>query len=701
MSEEGPGPNILELAAHRRERAAIAAQACETCRSRKTKCDEKRPKCGLCQRLGIPCTYREPQPTKRDKTLTYILESLQRLELKVDSMNTSRSTSSQSFSSRANQPASDTSSSLLNDFNNLSQPLMQAETPSSLSSHAGVGDRLPQQPSKPHQRLPAAQRVLLWPAILNSLDASGLPHAQELPQAPEDGTAWIMRLQDQEGLHPLPLEPCLDAHPVSPGGNRVTFSPLSEDSMRNLAGVFFDTFNIAYPFMCRQTFFSSTLPLILRQGFGQGDIESVIVLLVLALGKLALEGSIGAPVASENGKVSGFRGGTIETPPGIDLFNEARKRMGFLLTDCTLEIIQTLSLASLYFASCSRHIEFWRLSAFASSTCRTLLQSDTIDWSSQRGDLLKRVFWHCLIIENGINFELELPTTGINEFEESVPLPSFIGPPSREDAVADDKCHYRYFFLAQVALRQLCGRVHSAIYDGKSENSEDSSGPPGFVIKELSRQLDLWRDTLPKSIQWTDENSLHRIAADGSVVEAMFMQDQGALPVTYEYNIDVVVASLRTRFYYTRYITYRPFVYKALHMPEKMTNEDIEYCTACLKACLRWTVCMAPPKNKKRLVPYLFTWTQHLLGILLIFYQTKTNSILQYICTRYFAPGEIEESITLMLDWIDDMRRVDGIALWSWKIIEPLYRSWALPPSSPINLLARSLAPHDRNMLAQ
>jgi len=48
----------------RRRRAAIAAQACETCRTRKSKCDERRPKCGLCERLGVTCTYREPQPTK-------------------------------------------------------------------------------------------------------------------------------------------------------------------------------------------------------------------------------------------------------------------------------------------------------------------------------------------------------------------------------------------------------------------------------------------------------------------------------------------------------------------------------------------------------------------------------------------------------------------------------------------------------------
>lgn len=46
------------------QRAALAAQACETCRSRKVKCDELRPRCSNCTRLGVECNYREPKPTK-------------------------------------------------------------------------------------------------------------------------------------------------------------------------------------------------------------------------------------------------------------------------------------------------------------------------------------------------------------------------------------------------------------------------------------------------------------------------------------------------------------------------------------------------------------------------------------------------------------------------------------------------------------
>ncbi len=36
-----------------------ATQACETCRFRRTKCDNARPGCAACVRLGADCSYQE------------------------------------------------------------------------------------------------------------------------------------------------------------------------------------------------------------------------------------------------------------------------------------------------------------------------------------------------------------------------------------------------------------------------------------------------------------------------------------------------------------------------------------------------------------------------------------------------------------------------------------------------------------------
>lgn len=118
---------------------------------------------------------------------------------------------------------------------------------------------------------------------------------------------------------------------------------------------------------------------------------------------------------------------------------------------------------------------------------------------------------------------------------------------------------------------------------------------------------------------------------------------------------------------------YRPFVYKALHFPELMTAEDRNCCGLAIKSALLWPISLAPPKNKKRLVPHLFAWTQNFMGILLILRMTTVNDCLKSVCEEYVNRDELQETIRLMLEWVRDVRQVDGIADWSWSILEPLY----------------------------
>lgn len=120
---------------------------------------------------------------------------------------------------------------------------------------------------------------------------------------------------------------------------------------------------------------------------------------------------------------------------------------------------------------------------------------------------------------------------------------------------------------------------------------------------------------------------------------------------------------------------YRPFVYKSLHFPELMTTDDENCCALAIKSTCLWTIAMAPPKNKKRLVPHLFAWTQNFVGILLILRMTTENECLQRICENQVNMQDIQNTASLMLDWIKDVKQMDGIADWSWRILEPLYSS--------------------------
>lgn len=168
----------------------------------------------------------------------------------------------------------------------------------------------------------------------------------------QGGSAFIVRMQ--KSSPPLPLDEGLNQIPFlgmqtqatrASGGARVTFPTLSRDLMHRLATAYFDTFNFLYPFMDRQNFLSDTLTKVYSEGF-DGDVESVTALLIFALGEVAIEGSRGNSIEEYNGRPSGVRGGSQQRPPGLALFNEARKRIGFCLVDCELENAQVYSLAA-------------------------------------------------------------------------------------------------------------------------------------------------------------------------------------------------------------------------------------------------------------------------------------------------------------------------------------------------------------------
>ena len=71
-------------AAAQRRKPVRAAQACDSCRQRKAKCDEGRPECQHCKDNGLKCSYREIPPQKSEKQVLAITDKLENL---TDSVN--------------------------------------------------------------------------------------------------------------------------------------------------------------------------------------------------------------------------------------------------------------------------------------------------------------------------------------------------------------------------------------------------------------------------------------------------------------------------------------------------------------------------------------------------------------------------------------------------------------------------------------
>lgn len=61
------------------------------------------------------------------------------------------------------------------------------------------------------------------------------------------------------------------------------------------------------------------------------------------------------------------------------------------------------------------------------------------------------------------------------------------------------------------------------------------------------------------------------------------------------------------------------------------------------------------------------------MGILLILRMTTENECLKQICDERVNKDDLEQTASLMLDWLRDIKQVDGIAEWGWKILNPLY----------------------------
>ncbi|RDL36606.1 Uncharacterized protein BP5553_05958 [Venustampulla echinocandica] len=540
--------------------------------------------------------------TMKDKTLVEILDRLKSLESKVDRIPL-RPSGLSGFGRSLSTPSTSTDVDSTPYASSLLRPPFQ--------SNPGGSSR-----SQPYRHTSAAHKMLTWPAVQQLLLQVMPSNLADLKSLEQEGSAFIIRMQ--KGTSDLPLDEALQDRPFvgmqtqatrAAGGARVTFPNLTREMMHHLATAYFDTFNLLYPFMDRQNFISDTLSRVQTEGFN-GDTDSVIALLVFALGELAIEGSRGAPIEGHNGRSSGVRGGSALRPPGLAYFNEARKRIGFVLTECDLENVQIFSLAACVDNPRPQTHETKVTHDISTDSITNVVPTmcNTIDWDSPRGHLTKRAYWHCVLMETGLHLELDLPLTGIIALEESIGLPTFNGPFCEADDRGNQSSHFHAHYASQIALRQLCAELHDNINDSMTNTQTDPASSEPFreltagSLKQLASQLTQWHGMLPRELQWKEDDPASfpspqpfnfpgsNQAVDPELApqphpprRPLFSTDVDSEPVQYPYLYDIQVAFLRTKYYYAKYMIYRPFVYKALHFPDLMTQDDAEGVAECLR----------------------------------------------------------------------------------------------------------------------
>ena len=284
---------------------------------------------------------------------------------------------------------------------------------------------------------------------------------------------------------------------------------------------------------------------------------------------------------------------------------------------------------------------------------------------------------------------MDLAPTGLLSLEDEIPLPQFpevqnqsVRDPYLREIVADrdvegteareERVHFEYYFLAMIVLRRLTRRA------SEIEAVDDYGGPPIPVIREMVRQLDTWRASLPPSLRWNDEDRSGFSDADLMRQQAQVThpgRNPGKSPAGSTPQMELATAQLRTRFYHAQFIVYRPFFWKVLHHPEAVTQDDRECCAMAIKSATYWPVALPPPKDKKRLLPHIFAWTQNFMGILFLFKLCFVNPYLQGIIDQSEVVGreDVERTAELLLEWMHDVKQVDAVAEWAWGILAPLY----------------------------
>jgi hypothetical protein len=203
------------------------------------------------------------------------------------------------------------------------------------------------------------------------------------------------------------------------------------------------------------------------------------------------------------------------------------------------------------------------------------------------------------------------------------------------------------------------------------------SGPPWRLVEELCHQLDCWRNALPQRLQWDDGNRINfeKVEPLSTALHTSFFSPLRNLgPGELGHNVDIAIAQLRTRFYHARFLICRPFINKALHLPDLMTADDRIKCAFAIDAACLWPLSLAPPKNKKHLVSHLFSRTQNFVAMMFVLRMCCESDYLSDICKESGTTGElIESTISSMIQWLEDVRQVDGVADWGMRVLGPAF----------------------------
>jgi hypothetical protein len=590
----------------KRQRNFIARQACEACRLKKTRCDEDVP-CSLCRSLGIECNYAERKPTKNEISMSMVFNTLRRMETKLDGLS---------------QPAIAKSGMDRSETHRRSSSLQQIESPlqvDSVASHHSISSPLSSTRQLHRQSTGAGQLVLSfsahqsihWPGVQAILPHNLASTVRSMEKS------YPTHLESNRSV----LSPTVSAQALSLTGDWL--SSLSLSCVKDLSNAYFDTYNRVYPFIDRDFYFSSTLAVVVREGFGH-DMESCLVLNVMALGCMGLKASEEGGFTTDQAPVTPLiRHIMDEEISGLSFFNESRRRVGVCLCERTIEACQYYLTSAIYYAQVMRPVDKWMMTNRAATICTSYWKCPPDPSDEWLSDMQSRLFWCSLMLESVIVQELELPPSGLKGWEDEVPLPKFTTYPYASNSRAQhaDDSFYHYHFLAQIAQRIILNRIRDELF---------YSNPSTKLAEELRHQLEQWRANLPEALQYVDDRQGQNFSCPAEAV---------------------VVALLQMRYRVSIFHLGRSFLYKAIHNPASVSDMELKLCADALEYAMDWHMTLPVCASMKNFAPLKYFCCGQFFGQLLIFHAFKNSTDRRL---RDALPSGYDAWCTKMLRFIYD-----------------------------------------------
>ncbi|KAI3012293.1 transcriptional regulator family: Fungal Specific TF [Aspergillus niger] len=517
----------------KRRRVALA---CDACRTRKSRCDGRRPKCGMCEDLGFECAY---TPSTTTTNIIVQKDYLRDLEERVKSLETSMATVKSDLSGFASQI-----NGSMPDAPRKENPLSnQSER---FSDFAGTEDTIDAMGAVafadeedcgffgPSSNIAFLRHLSC--AVAHSASAQ-----KEITSPPLDRVAYDGGFVSAT----RPSSPSHDQRPESLEGEKFDkFAlPPPEESLALIHRYFADT-GLLFPYIHPPTFFDTYAELkdnskrVRRTWLG-------LLNIILAMAKLtAVSGTTSAETGISESAIYYHR--------ALSLCK------GEILRGTTLEVVQYLLVMGQYLQGTQKSVQAWTIHGLA---VKAALQLGLHSKGASRAftpleqEVRKRTWFGCVVLDRSLSMTFGRPAA-IPDCYVKLDLPAFQGRSEVLSIGNETDAHNSIrFFNATVTLYKQIANIIDRIYgQNLGCDSPLSIGETVGRVLGIENQLFSWVLGLPESLRQVTVQSMRE------EIERSEVGDEGHHKL-YPLKFRII---LTLRYFHVQILLHRPILVKFL-----------------------------------------------------------------------------------------------------------------------------------------